>query len=204
MARKAIIFDLDNTIYAVSSIADELFRSLFQLLADSGELAENLEEVKRELMRRPFQGVASAYGFSEELTQSGMELLSNLRYTGPIAPFVDYQQTRSLPVEKFLVTTGFPALQQSKIDGMGIARDFTEIHIVDPDKSSKKEVFAAILQRHDYRAADVLVVGDDPESELKAAQELGIMALLYDRLSRPPDGSPFPRLTDYGDLHRFL
>ena len=87
---------------------------------------------------------------------------------------------------------------------MGIARDFTEIHIVDPDKSSKKEVFAAILQRHDYRAADVLVVGDDPESELKAAQELGIMALLYDRLSRPPDGSPFPRLTDYGDLHRFL
>jgi putative hydrolase of the HAD superfamily len=204
MARKAIIFDLDNTIYAVSSIADKLFGTLFQLLTDSGELQQRLEEVKRELMRKPFQVVAATYGFSNDLTQRGITLLSSLRYEGPIEPFPDYQQAKDLSMERFLVTTGFSALQQSKIDGMGIAQDFKEIHIVDPDKSSKKEVFAAILERHGYRAAEVLVVGDDPGSELKAARELGIDAVLYDRLGQPTEGNDFPWISDFGALKTFV
>lgn len=202
MARKAIIFDLDNTIYPVSSIAGELFRTLFQLLESSGELAHNLEAVKQDLMRKPYQLVALQYGFSEALTQKGHALLANLRYEGPITAFKDYSETRALPVEKFLVTSGFPALQQSKIKGMGIQNDFREIHIVDVETGTKKEVFADIMRRHGYLATDVLVVGDDPHSELKAASELGIDAVLYDRLGLYPDFSP--RITHFNALQAFV
>lgn len=204
MKKKAIIFDLDNTIYPVSAIAAELFDSLFRLLDESGELTQTLDDVKQNLMRRPFQLVAANFGFSENLTQRGADLLANLRYEGPIAPFSDYAKTRTLPVEKFLVTTGFPALQQSKVEGMGIEKDFREIHIVDLDKATKKEVFAGILDRHGYQRADVLVVGDDPESELKAAVELGIDAVLYDKINQHPGLTLFPRIRDFGELRTFV
>lgn len=204
MKKKAIIFDLDNTIYPVSAIATELFASLFRLLEESGELTKNLDEVKQNLMRRPFQLVAADFGFSENLAQKGTDLLANLRYEGPIAPFSDYAETRTLPVEKFLVTTGFLALQQSKVEGMGIEKDFREIHIVDLAKATKKEVFTDIMDRHGFQRAEVLVVGDDPESELKAAVELGIDAVLYDKINLHPGQTSFPRIIDFGDLRAFV
>lgn len=204
MTKKAIFFDLDNTIYPVSSIADRLFAPLFHLLASSGELNRQLEDVKQELMRKPFQLVATRYGFSPALTESGIELLQHTQYDGPIEPFEDYNETKNLPAEKFLVTTGFRLLQQSKIDGMGIEKDFAEIFIVDPEKETKKAVFSAILKQHNYRSEDVLVVGDDPDSELKAAHELGLDAVLYDPSNLHLKGQHFPRIRNYKELHAFL
>ncbi|HEY5327808.1 MAG TPA: HAD hydrolase-like protein, partial [Mucilaginibacter sp.] len=84
--------------------------------------------------------------------------------------------------------TGFPNLQRSKIKMLNIENDFVEIHIVDPDTSqqTKKSVFADIMTRHFYRADDVLVVGDDPESEINAAMELGIDTFLFDPENKHP------------------
>ena len=42
-------------------------------------------------------------------------------------------------------------------------------------------MFADILQRNDYTPEEVLVVGDDPESEIAAAKALGIPTVLYDK-----------------------
>lgn len=204
MKKKAIIFDLDNTIYAVSSIAKDLFATLFKMLEESGELAHNINRVKQELMRKPFHVVAEKYRFSPDLTRRGIDLLENLSYEGPIAPFADYASTKTLPLEKYLVTSGFRCLQQSKIRRMELEQDFKEIHIVDVETSTKKEVFASILQRHGYQPADVLVVGDDPESELKAAQELGLDCVLYDKLNLHENESALPRITDYTALPAFL
>ena len=204
MRKKALIFDLDNTLYAVSSIAGELFAPLFTLLENSGELNGRLEPVKQDLMRKPYQWVAQKHGFSEELTGAGLQLLKHATYEGPIEPFPDYREISSLPLEKHLVTSGFQALQQSKIKGMGLETDFREIHIVDVETGTKKDVFADILRRNNYPVADVLVIGDDPESEIRAAQELGIDAVLYDKFNRLPAGSHVPKISDYSQLKRFL
>src|SRR4051812_24708601 len=130
--KKAIIFDLDNTIYGAPTIADELFAPLFQVIRESGEHDEDFEAIKKDIMRKPFQVVAANHGFSEELTKQGMEMLSNISYKGPIQYFSDYEATRKLSHDKYLVTTGFIQLQQSKIEGMNINGDFKEIHIIDP------------------------------------------------------------------------
>lgn len=183
MHKKAIIFDLDNTIYPVKSIGPALFDSLFKLVkSDEGHVAE-IEHIKADLMRRPFQVVAVDYQFSEVLVAKATHLLKHLAYDHPIEPYSDYHFTKSLHIDKFLVTTGFKKLQQSKIDRLDIGKDFNEIHIIDPSESTatKKDVFADIMQRHHFQTTEVIVVGDDLESEIRAAIDLDIEALLYDR-----------------------
>ncbi|HEX5154564.1 MAG TPA: HAD family hydrolase [Parafilimonas sp.] len=202
MLKKAIIFDLDNTIYAVHTIGEELFASLFELITQDGNHAREMDKIRDEIMRRPFQLVANDYHFSEALTNKGIALLKDITYDGKIEPFEDYPVIRKLPVDKFLVTTGFLKLQQSKIEGMKIASDFKEIHIVDPLTSArtKRDVFEDIIQRHGYDKSEVLVVGDDLHSEIKAAQDLGIEAILYDRLQLHTDYTSVKRIENFNEL----
>jgi len=206
MRKKAIILDLDNTIYSVPSIGNELFASLFRLIEESGEHTADIAAIKEEIMRKPFQWVAAQHQFSNELTKKGIDLLLNLTYEGPIEPFSDYTCTKQLHCDKFLVTTGFLKLQQSKIRGMGIEQDFKEIHIVDPATShkTKKDVFADIIYRNAYQPAEVLVVGDDLQSEIKAAKELGIDTVLYDKFHLHDESNLQRRITDFKELHNFI
>lgn len=198
---RVLFLDLDNTIYPVHSIGDALFAELFRMIDESGELGDRLEEAKKEIMRRPFQMVARDFGFSEQLTRQGVEHLQQLEYKGPIEPFPDFSILREIRADKFLVTTGFPILQNSKVDGMRLREDFVEVHIVDPQTSplTKKDVFADILHRHGYAHDEVLVVGDDPASEIRAGIELGLPVLMYDALGLHPDAR-VRRITNYAEL----
>jgi putative hydrolase of the HAD superfamily len=76
--KRVLILDLDNTIYPVSSIADHLFAKLFKLIDENlGEAdRQAAEKAKHELTRRPYQHVADEFGFSDELKQQGMQMLS--------------------------------------------------------------------------------------------------------------------------------
>jgi putative hydrolase of the HAD superfamily len=199
---KVLIFDLDNTIYPVHSIGAALFAPLFSMLEDSGEIQEQMDAVKDAIQRKPFQVVAAEFGFSDALTQTGIKLLQNLSYNGPIAPFPDFQLVPALPQPKFLVTTGFSRLQESKIDGMQIRSLFREIYIVDPmlEARTKKEIFSDILIRYSYQPDEVLVIGDDPDSEIKAAHALEIPTILYDALGRHPEWNLSKRIINYGEL----
>ncbi len=206
MPRKAIILDLDNTIYPVISIADQVFAPLFELIGQDESHKNNFEKIKHEIMRRPFQLVAKDFGFSEELKQKALNLLKTTTYVGEMFPFEDYSAVRELPVEKYLVTTGFLELQRSKVSRLKIENDFKEIHIVDPSTSdkTKKDVFADILARNNYALREVLVVGDDLYSEIKAAKELGIDAVLYDRDNLHTQPLDIKRINNFHQLTELI
>ena len=186
-----LILDLDNTIYPVSSIGDRLFAPLFELLKlPEYNLPETtLADAKRQIMRIPFQKVADQFKFPAELTHRALELLRGLTYDEEMTYFNDYELIRELDTMKFLLTTGFKNLQESKIRSLGIENDFTEIVVIDPDKSemTKKDAMVRIMDEYKLRATDLLVVGDDPESEIKAAKELGIASFLLDTKSIYPN-----------------
>ncbi|GEO02857.1 hypothetical protein AAE02nite_05210 [Adhaeribacter aerolatus] len=206
MKKKALILDLDNTIYPVSSIGEALFKSLFELIKQSGEYFGDFKEIKQEIMRTPFQKVAADFKFSSQLTAAGTELLQDLTYDEPMFAFEDYTEIKNIPCTKFLVTTGFIKLQRSKVEQLGIEKDFAEIHIVDPRTSNKtkKDIFQDILNRYNYNQADVLVVGDDRNSEIKAATELGIDTVLYDKLNFNPDITSPNKISDFRQLKDFV
>ncbi|UEG53676.1 HAD family hydrolase [Mucilaginibacter daejeonensis] len=183
MKIKAIFFDLDNTIYPVSSIGEELFEPLFGLIEQSGEL-DDLEAIKAEIQRKPFQQVAQKHGLSKELTQKAIDMLQDLTCDMPMSPFADYASTRELPLRRFLITAGFTKMQQSKVTQLKLEGDFEEIHIIDPMKTNenKKARFKKIAEANSFAPQEVLVVGDDDASEIQAARDLGMKAVLYDTL----------------------
>lgn len=204
MTKKAIIFDLDNTVYSAPEVGDDLFSPLLRIIEQDGGHNSTLSAIKMDMMRKPFQVLASLHGFSESLTQQGIQHLQTLTYNKPMYPFPDYGETRNLPLDKYLVTSGFYSLQMSKIKNLGIEDDFKEIHIVDIAGNTKGAVFRGILERHGYRLPEVLVIGDDLHSEIPAARELGIDAVLYDKLGMYPEETSLPRITDYKDLLQWL
>jgi putative hydrolase of the HAD superfamily len=191
--KKALILDLDNTIYPVSSISENLFEALFDVLDQHAEIinstdANTVDKIKDEMTRRPFQHIATEFDLDKGVRDQMVDMLRNMAYTQPMKPYADYQHVRAIPLEKFLVTTGFSKLQWSKVKMLGIEDDFKHIHIVDPDinQLTKRDVFAKIMQAHNYAPADLLVIGDDPESEIKAAKSLDIDTFLYDPANKHP------------------
>lgn len=206
MAKKALILDLDNTIYPVSSIGEKLFKRLFELIHESGEYSGDFEDIKVEIMRTPFQKVAKAFSFSETLYSQSMDLLKDLTYKDPMIPFEDYQELRKIKITRFLVTVGFLNMQQSKVRQLGIEKDFDSIYIIDPEisKLTKKDVFLEIMKNRSFVASDLLVIGDDPESEIKAAKELGIDALVYDPDSKYDLRHDLIKVLTFSEVQKYI
>jgi len=197
--KRALIFDLDNTLFPVEAMGDQFFEPIFQLIRESKEHEANFPSIRHDLMRKPFHWVAEHYGFSETLTQKGIELMKHLRYKGTIDPFEDYEEIKRLPADRFLVTTGFLNMQQSKINRLGITKDFQEIIVIDPTitQKTKKDIFEEIMKEHHLSKEDVLVIGDDPDSEIQAANELGVESVLYDRNNTYSEASSTYRISNY-------
>ena len=181
---KHIILDLDNTIYPVSSIGEKLFEPLFRLLQrPEYHLTEStIQNARHQIMRIPFQKVADEFHFPDKLTESALALLRHLTYDEKMEYFDGYPLIRQLDTRKFLLTTGFQKLQESKVRSLGIGEDFTEIFIIDPDQSkmTKKDAMVLIMEKYILSPGDLLVIGDDPESEIKAGRELNIETYLLD------------------------
>lgn len=206
MKIKALIFDLDNTIYPVASIGNELFKPLFDLIQQEGSHSQEMDEIKKQVMRKPFQKVADEFDFSDPLIADSLAILQNLEYKGEIRPFDDYAETKAIDADRFLVTTGFMKMQRSKIDGMDLERDFKQVFIVDPATTdlTKKDIFLRIVQENGYELNEVLVIGDDPDSELRAAFELGIEAILYDKIGNIDAEDAFPKINHFSQLAAYL
>ncbi|AHW61135.1 putative hydrolase of the HAD superfamily [Draconibacterium orientale] len=206
MSKSVLIFDLDNTIYPVSSIAEKLFEKLFAVIEKSGEYDGDFEAVKLEIQRTPFQKVAGAFSFSEQLLKDCMEVHINLTYKDPMQYFPDYELVQKLPQTKFLVTSGFSKLQHSKIDNLGIRNDFEEIVILDLQETNdtKKDIFRRLLDKYQLPKEQVLIVGDDINSEIQAGKELGIDTVIYDRLEKYTDLNFANKIDNFAGLTKFL
>jgi putative hydrolase of the HAD superfamily len=191
--KKALIFDLDDTIYPTKPSADKMFAELYALVKQHVS-EEVFEKFKEDILTSPFQKVADRYDFSNELKQEGMKLSEEMEYDEALKPFDDYSFVQELKVDKFIVTAGYTKLQKSKIKQLGIEKDFKEIFISDPAKTggSKTEVFQAIMNKYHYQPSEVLVIGDNPEAEITAAKELNLDTYLYDA-----EGKYSPALADY-------
>jgi len=176
------------------------------LIIESGDYTGDWNQLKSEIMRTPFQKVADAFHFSESLKEEGIKLLEDICYNDVIEPVESYRYIRELPCKKFLVTNGFTKMQLSKIRQLDLDKDFDKIYVIDPSRSTltKKEVFEKILADYGYSPNDVLVVGDDINSEIKAGQELGIDTVLYDFLQEQSLDKRLNVIRNYKDLAQYL
>ncbi|MEX2576697.1 MAG: HAD family hydrolase, partial [Halofilum sp. (in: g-proteobacteria)] len=177
---KAVLFDLDNCIAPADEVGEELFAPAFDAIrqANRSVLSEHaLEAAFADCWRHPLDWVAQRHGFSDAMVAAAMRAFQSLEVGGPMRGYGDLDALAALPLQRFLVTSGFRRLQQSKLRALGIDAWFTEIVIdeVDgPPPRGKEPIFRDILAGWRLPPEEVLVVGDNPESELAAGNRLGM------------------------------
>jgi putative hydrolase of the HAD superfamily len=212
---KAIIFDLDNCLSAADEPGQQLFAPAFAAItrASQGTHVEGvLPQAFADMWRLPFDFVAEKYGFTAVMRAAGWDILSYLEVTTPMHGYGDLEVLKELPGRLFLVTSGFRRLQESKIRALGIASVFTAIEvdaIDEPGHRGKQQIFEHILHACQLQPQHVLVVGDNPESEIGAGCRLGIRTVqtLRPGVPRWPAATHHiqslhelkPLLSDFGD-----
>ena len=177
---EAIIFDLDNCLSAADEPGQQLLAPAFDGISRANQGSHSpsvLQNAFADMWRHPFDFVAEKHGFTPAMKAAGWEVLVHLEVTNPMQGYGDLSVLSELPVLRFLVTSGFRRLQESKIRALGIAPLFTAIHVdaIDqPGNRGKQRMFEGILYDYRLRPDQVLIVGDNHDSEIGVGIRLGI------------------------------
>lgn len=180
---KAIIFDLDSCLAAANEAGDHLYAPAFAAIraANDGSVSEStLSAAFDECWRCAFDAVAAKHGFTGAMFTAGWNAFASLEITGSMRGYDDLALVKELPVTRFLVTSGFRRLQESKVRALGFADWFAAIHIDaidEPCRKGKLGIFEGISAACRVRPEEVLVVGDNPESEIEAGNRLGMRTI---------------------------
>ncbi|MGP8198940.1 MAG: HAD family hydrolase [Limisphaerales bacterium] len=180
---KAIIFDLDSCLAAANEVGDELFSTAFAAIrtANRGTVAESaLREALDECWRCAFDFVAARYQFSEAMRSAGWQAFRQTEVTKPMYGYGDLNALKDLPEQLFLVTSGIRRLQESKIKALRFDDLFAAIYIDaidEPERKGKYRIFKELLAKYGLHPDEVLVVGDNPDSEIEAGNRLGMKTI---------------------------
>ncbi len=107
----------------------------------------------------------------------------------------------------FLVTSGFRRYQESKIRALGFERLFEAIQIDaidEAERKGKQEIFKDILTTYRLGAAEVLVVGDNPDSEIEAGNVVGMLTVQILREGVPRGSNARHYIHHLGELKELL
>lgn len=207
---KALIFDLDNCLAAANEVGEELYEPAFAAIrqANHGAVsAADLAQAFADVWRHPLDWVAARYGFSEAMLAAGWRVFTKLEVTRAMHGYGDLAILAQLPAQRFLVTSGFRRLQESKIRALQLAPLFTALHvdaIDEPDRLGKQGLFQRILRDYSLAPPEVLVVGDNADSEIEAGNRLGIPTVQTLRPGVPPAGNATHRIHSLAELKNLL
>lgn len=179
---RAVIFDLDNCLAPADQVGRDLFMPAFEAIrkANDGKIpAAQLEAALEECWIHPFDYVATANGFSAAMFAAGWEKLSQVEVRRTMQGYGDLELLGELSstLMRFLVTSGFRKLQESKVAALAIQSLFLEVFvdaIDEPGRGGKHSAFSTILERHRLGAEETLVVGDNPKSEIAVGNSMGM------------------------------
>jgi len=199
---RTIIFDLDNCLAPSDEPGRDLFAPAFDAIraANHGRLTEEeLEAAFEECWGRAFDAVAREHDFSDEMRDAGWREFARIEVRVPMRGYGDLDVLPQLGDRRFLVTSGFRRLQESKVRALGIADLFDDVvidAIDEPGRRGKERVFADLMAEHRLDPAEVVAVGDDPGSELASARKLGVRGVQVLRKGI----APAPDVTHVRDL----
>lgn len=175
---KLIIFDLDNTLFdTYNQLSKPVLGDMFQRMRAAGMTPEQEKALRERYAYTGFKILADQLGLNPDVVMVGMEAYEfmDMRH---IKPYDDAKLLLELPGEKILVTSGIPKVQQEKVDLLGIRDYFEEVIIDDSSSPKNKEIiFERLMKEKSLKPGEVVVVGDNPDSELIGAKNLGIVSV---------------------------
>ncbi len=185
---KAIIFDLDDTLYDCTGTEGKEARKRAvkaMIRAGLNEKESNVINKVIEISNSPklnmFTELKKTFNIKDEkIIEAGKRAFYSDTLLCDIKPFSETIKTLNDLSDYLLilVTEGDIRLQQKKIDLLGIKNRFDYIRLVDIEKHErKKDVFIDVMKGFDLKPDGVVCVGDRINSEIRTANELGMIAV---------------------------
>jgi FMN phosphatase YigB (HAD superfamily) len=206
---KALIFDLDSCLAPANEPGDNLFAGAFSAIrsANNGHLHEDqLQAAFQDCWRFPFDSIADKYRFSPAMREAGFNAFRQVEVRQPMRGYGDLQVLAEFSADLFLVTSGFRRLQESKVRALGLHHVFTEILIdaIEESPKGKLRLFQHILRGYQLSPSEVLVVGDNPDSEIAAGNQLGMATIQILRPGVPASPMARHHIRNLGELKQLL
>ena len=190
---KAIIFDLDDTLYDCSGTLvvrgrRQVAKTIARLINSSEEAAYQLQldmEEKYGVKANIYEKIVSHYHLPGTYAQELLEEFVHVDISD-ITVFPDVIDTmiqlKGRGYRMVLVTSGVEEIQRKKIDVLGLNnRYFDDIVITERNKGqSKKACFQEIMKRYDLQPKEFVCVGDKIDDELTASKSLGMVTVIFE------------------------
>ena len=181
MKIKAIIFDLDDTLFdTTGQLRARKFLEAIKAMEESGLKKEYIPLLEKEFETKSFlESVEILKDKAEKhVIEKGMYAYNNVD-VDHITPFPDVITTlQKLNIIKVLVSTGLNHHQEEKIKVLQIGKYFDRIYIDEiGEKKSKKDYFLECIKKFRLKPEEIIVVGDKIFSEIKAGNELGMITV---------------------------
>ncbi len=184
MSIKAIIFDLDNTIYATKTVGKSLFLPVVKAIKENNDgflSKKQLKKIEKDIWVYNFDLISKKYSFPSDFYDKIKKVFSTLEINKTLKPFSDFRIVKEIPCLKFLVTSGARTLQLSKIEKLGISHYFNGIFIDPVDEpenfKGKEQIFHEICEKNNLDPSEIVIVGDDASSEIIAGNNLGMLTI---------------------------
>jgi putative hydrolase of the HAD superfamily len=190
MTPRAIVFDLDDTLYHERRFALSGYQAVAGLIeAEDGARATTVFRLLARSLRRgrrasAFQDVAAALRLPHERIASWLECYRGHAPALKMAPPV----RRTLETLRGswrigILTNGLPAVQASKVAALGLMPLVDAVVYADGFGGGKpsRAAFVEILSRLSARPGRTVFAGDDPQRDIEGAHRVGMRTVLVDR-----------------------
>ena len=190
---RAIIFDLDDTLYDCSGTLvlrgrRQVAGIIAGLINCSEEEAYSLQlemDEKFGAKSNIYEKIVTLYNlpirYAQELLEKYVHInISDITVFSDVIDTLILLKTRGYKL--LLVTSGDKQIQGKKIDVLGLNnRYFDDIMIIERNKDqSKKACFQEIMKRYDIQPEEIICVGDKIDDELAASKSLGMITLMFE------------------------
>ncbi|HEX7237046.1 MAG TPA: HAD-IA family hydrolase [Gammaproteobacteria bacterium] len=213
---KAVLFDLDGTLYDRDALATTLFEQQYRAFASE------LRGISRERFLRDvhemdehghgekapgYARLVRAWQLDEPLA---LRLLEHFftTYLSACAPSEDVANTlrelRARGLKLGVITNGQTPLQRRKLAALALDGSFDTI-LVSGEEGVRKpdaEIFRRALARIDVEARDAMFVGDHPIADVEGSHRAGLLAVWKFVPYWPPPRVPNAPVID--SLHEIL
>ena len=191
MKIKAIIFDLDDTLFdCTNTLVDSARKRAAKAMVKAGLKCSEKEAYHKmnELIEKKgpkinvFDQVAEFYGdHKEKIVNAGINEYNSSEEIEEINLFPNVKETLSNLRENYkiiLVTSGIRERQEKKIDILGLKNSFDLILIDDiSEKLSKEDRFLAAARNFKLNPNEIIIVGDRIFSEIRIGNMLGMITV---------------------------
>lgn len=200
---KAVIFDLDNTLYSYDTCNAKAEKKLFNLIAKdlriSIEEAENLlKQAKKNIKRRFKEDVAASHNrllyMQNICEQKGVNplkysmkfyncywdtMLEEMRPFDYVEPLFQEYKARGI---RIAVLTDLTAhIQYRKLERLNLI-DYIDCIVTSEEVGEEKpssSVFTLVLDKLNLNADEVIMVGDSQSKDIDGAINCGMKAMLF-------------------------